>query len=163
MNRLTERDEHGNAAVIDVDSADLMFGLSGYQSRNVTDALDRLAAYEDTGLTPEEIAELQVTHRTERCEAADYDCAELGRYRRAEADGQLIVLPCKVGDTVYVLGCPCEPIEEWKILHPGISYEHLGVINHIPLGILRDSIGKTVFLTREEAEAALAKEAGIDG
>jgi len=42
--------------------------------------IDRLAAYEDTGLTPEEVAELA----------------------QAKTDGRCVVLPCKVGDKVFV-------------------------------------------------------------
>lgn len=42
-------------------------------------AIDRLAAYEDTDLTPEEVAELA----------------------QAKHDGRLVVLPCKVGTKVY--------------------------------------------------------------
>jgi hypothetical protein len=50
--------------------------------KNISDcgkAIDRLAAYEDTGLTPEEVAELA----------------------KAKADGRLMVLPCKVGDYLW--------------------------------------------------------------
>ena len=43
------------------------------------DAIMKLADYEDTGLTPER-------------------CSELAR---ADGEGRLVVLPCKVGDTVY--------------------------------------------------------------
>lgn len=54
--------------------------------------IDRLAAYEDTGLEPEEIKELLTAHRTEMCESSGYDCVELGRYRKAEQEGRLVVL-----------------------------------------------------------------------
>lgn len=50
MDRLTERDEFGNADIIGVDSQDLTEALDFDQLNLVTEALNRLAAYEDTGL-----------------------------------------------------------------------------------------------------------------
>ncbi len=55
MEKLTERDEYGNADIVGVDSAELQFNLEFDEFNKVTDALNRLAAYEDTGLTPEKI------------------------------------------------------------------------------------------------------------
>ena len=46
-NRLTERDEYGNADIIGVDSADLQLNLEFDQLNLVTDALNKLADYED--------------------------------------------------------------------------------------------------------------------
>ena len=64
MERLTERDEYGNADIIALSDmmpeiyAELSFG----EANSLTDALNRLAAYEDTGLTPEKITELKSTY-----------------------------------------------------------------------------------------------------
>ena len=62
--------------------------------------------------------------------------------KTAEEEGRLVVLPCKAGTRVYEIyqfcGCGAWEIEEHKI-----KLEDL------------DKIGKTVFLTREEAEKAL--------
>ena len=55
MKRLTSRDEYGNANIIGVDSEDLQLNLKFDEFNRVTDALNRLAAYEDTGMEPEEI------------------------------------------------------------------------------------------------------------
>ena len=55
MNRLTERDEYGNADIIGVDSEDLQLNLDFEGFNRVTEALNRLAAYEDSGLEPEEV------------------------------------------------------------------------------------------------------------
>lgn len=73
------------------------------------DAADRLAAYEDTGLEPEEIQVLCFMDR--RAKMANLlrleEYQELGSIEhlrelvQAEQDGRLVVLPCKVGDTVY--------------------------------------------------------------
>lgn len=70
----------------------------------------------------------------------------------------VIVLPCKVGDTVWDISKG--RVIELKIMHIEV-YE-----NGIVLQYGRDEcevfptrfIGKTVFLTREEAEAALKEE-----
>jgi hypothetical protein len=55
MKRLTERDEYGNADIIGVDSEELQLNLEFKEFNLVTDALNKLAAYEDIGLTPGEI------------------------------------------------------------------------------------------------------------
>lgn len=55
MNRLTERDEYGNADIIGVDSEDLQLNLDFEGFNRVTEALNRLAAYEDTEIEPEEV------------------------------------------------------------------------------------------------------------
>ena len=57
MKRLTERDEYGNADIIGV-GAELQLDLAFEEMNRVTKALNRLAAYEETGFTPEEIKEL---------------------------------------------------------------------------------------------------------
>lgn len=74
---------------------------------------------------------------------------------------RFVELPCKVGDTVYVI----EDIAgEWKIIKDhietiGIGYYADGVSLYQFDGIKIDGyfedFGKTVFLTREEAEQAL--------
>lgn len=47
MKRLTERDEFGNADIIGVDSMDLQCNLSYEEFNKVTNALNKLAEYED--------------------------------------------------------------------------------------------------------------------
>lgn len=99
----------------------------------------RLAAYEDTGLEPEEIE-----HRlkNERHWATIW---------MAEADGRLIILPCKVGDTVYRI------CHEYKKGNPFIRAVTFNQNNFWRI-VFGGEFGKTVFLTREEAKAALRKE-----
>ena len=57
MERLTERDEYGNADIVGVDSGELQLNLEFEEFNLVTGALNRLAEYEDTGMTPDEIKE----------------------------------------------------------------------------------------------------------
>lgn len=47
MERLTERDEFGNADIIGVDSMDLQQNLGFEEFNKVTDALNKLAEYEE--------------------------------------------------------------------------------------------------------------------
>ena len=76
------------------------------------------------------------------CEEIDAVYRKLKEYEDLEEQGRLIKLPCKVGDGVYyILGIPNKTpcvIDKCKI--------ELSDIN---------KIGKTLFLTREEAEAKL--------
>ncbi len=131
-------------------------------------AWSRLAAYEDTRLTPEEIEMDHEAAETLRqlCRGCDLDRLE----DLAEADraGRLEVLPCKVGDRLYevtgrktisVYKVRAIRVElfgmfiEWDIVE-GFVWQSLA-------GVSAGEIGKTVFLTCEEAEKAL--EAMKDG
>lgn len=89
---------------------------------------------------------------------------ELKKYQEADKDGRLVVLPCKVGDVVYgfhngqtILPMVAKWVETsadgWTI---AVQYTPMA-----PKFYLFSDFGKTVFLTREEAEKAL--EALKDG
>lgn len=67
MKRLTERDEYGNADIINVNSIDLQSNLEINEFNKVTNALNKLADYEDLELTPEQIKEMDKLY-TEKCE-----------------------------------------------------------------------------------------------
>lgn len=108
--------------------------------------VDRLAAYEDTGLTPGEIKSMQEKHFN-GLEMAKLHSAlmELKKYQEADKEGRVVVLPCKVGDTAYRL----QYIEET----PGRYV--VGVTEmKFSLEWVAD-VGKTIFATRKEAELAL--------
>lgn len=132
----------------------------------------RLGAYEDTRLTPElvqEIAELAIWIHKNGLE-------KIKKWIKADKDGRLVMLPCKVGDTVWAVsgkiikceieetylcdGADCKrcPFNNWTQDCSGECYCDCEYGN----GSFKDSdIGKTIFLTREEAESAL--EAKRDG
>lgn len=89
---------------------------------------------------------------------------KLAAYEDAEEQGLLLRLPCKVGDTVYAFLSTCNYFTECQInkieLKPtlyGNTCYFLEPIGH--RGCLyrcfEDDFGKTVFLTKEEAEAKL--------
>lgn len=74
---------------------------------------------------------------------------KLCRYEDAEEQGLLVRLPCKVGSHVWRV---------WEVdgRKPEITEHYMSDLLHIVQWL--NKFGKTVFLTREEAEAALAKE-----
>lgn len=77
---------------------------------------------------------------------------------QAEKDGRLVVLPCKKGDTLWSFyNYPASGI--CKIAVTAVStLDGITVINTDNYGVIPEKdIGKTVFPTREEAEAALKK------
>lgn len=83
--------------------------------------------------------------------------ARLRELAEADKDGRVEVLPCKVGDTVYwVHGAV---ITECKVYRVQKNRKGLYIClkSNVSHGAFRAdlSIGKTVFLTREEVEKAL--------
>lgn len=137
----------------------------------VREMMDRLAAYEDTGLTPEEAKRMSNILMDV---GIDYNCSweyvknwllddRLRELAEADKDGRLVVLPCRIGATAYIL------IQDSAIFYPEtngwyIVEETIDAITQdgFYLGTAEDgdfrpndAIGKTVFLTREEAEKAL--------
>jgi hypothetical protein len=131
---------------------------------------ERLAAYEDIAMTPEEIGDaldrfesilsyctnnrMSKTNYTVEAmlaeieDAFEENCARYCDLRQAKAEGRLVVLPCKVGDKVFQYDNGGR-IYESKVTRlifvtPSIAFDERAV-------------GKTVFLTREEAETAAKK------
>lgn len=108
-------------------------------------------------------------------EEGNEDCSEcainkcfnkLGKYEDLEGQGKLPRLPCAVGDVVYT-NCS---MQGWyfsqkkrpysaKVIFIGINgvdnYINVDFANGHMLQFKFSDFGKTVFLTREEAEAAL--------
>lgn len=71
-------------------------------------------------------------------------CAE---YEDLAEQGKMLILPCKVGDTVYAI----HGISESRNLIYDFKIDAL----HLTLNAINGGFGKTIFLTREEAEAAI--------
>ena len=112
------------------------------------DLYGRLKAYED-------IAEL--------CGGFD----RLRELAEADKDGRVLILPCKVGETVYFVNA--KQILEFAVVgfavdETGISWVHSEHVDKIGNTNVRtfspDRFGKNTFLTREEAEKALQEMEG---
>ncbi len=160
MERLTSRNED----CVSVNG----HGLYHLTMTEVVQMADRLAAYEDTGLTPKEVTALG--------ELFDYALKEsktlteqltllkhIRELAEADKDGRVVVLPCKVGDVVYgfhgektILPMVAKWIETntdgWCI---AVQYTPMA-----PRFYRFSDFDKTVFLTREEAEKALQEMEG---
>ena len=130
---------------------------------------ERLKAYEDTGLTPERCAEFARADAEGRFivmrDAEQDGVARLRELAVADKDGRVIVLPCKVGEPAYwvhngvITDCRINRIQANR---KGVYLCLKSIKAH---GAFRvdTCLGKTVFLTREEAEKALAELEGKDG
>lgn len=78
----------------------------------------------------------------------------------ANAEGRLLILPCKVGDVLHRI-YSMNHIEEDRVIGFHVSASGVWYWDENYRETPIEKIGKTVFLTREEAEAALT--GGADG
>ena len=105
---------------------------------------------------------------------------KLAEYETAEEDGRLVALPCKVGDTVWVITHPFNVFDDFdfyeeaqdEIYESYISsitfYENSNQYRiyaketkqFIKAYFMESDFGKTVFFTRGEAEKALKEMEG---
>lgn len=137
---------------------------NGYPRNIPEERFLRLAAYEDTRLTPEKVDKL-TKDWTDLCTIVG-ECGGISRVRElaeADKDGRLVVRPYRLGAEVYIL------LEDCAMFYPETNGWYIGkeTIDAITpdgfyLGDPADDcftpdseIGKAVFLTSEEAEAAL--------
>ena len=75
----------------------------------------------------------------------------------------VIVPPCKIGDTVYYPVFEIDKVLLYKVISIKLNSKGLYVVceNHLSKSQMTHratQIGKTIFLTKEEAERALAEE-----
>ena len=131
---------------------------------------NRLAEYEDTGLTPEEVKEMAENSESRLLvwfeNKYGFSAGTLMDMCEAKQQGRLIVLPCKVGDAVWIKGDKFQAeIEQIRITDDGIyfdyteydrGYEETEVWDEGTFGIT--DIGKFVFLAREFADEALNEQ-----
>lgn len=128
--------------------------------------VERLAAYEDTGLEPREVSAI-VKERSDLCTVIG-ECGGIDRLRElaeADKDGRMVVLPVKpvltpiISSMVYIIDDG--DIYEDALYEADVGMSESGKTN-VVYTTLSDQmifeqadIGKTVFLTREEAEKVL--------
>ena len=123
---------------------------------------DELKDYRETGLTPEEVTALQASNQELKKEALPI--------LQAKVQDRQVILPCGLGETVYANFAirgdylrekdkpyPCE------VVFIGLSKEpflHIQFKNGRVFPVKFCEVGKTVFTTREAAEAALKEQEG---
>ena len=145
--------------------------FSGVQYQ--ADFVDRLAAYEDTGLYPESVEELKLSMMGKAIsEITEFEGLPIDRIRElaeADKDGRVVVLPCKVGDTVWIVVAVRKlysaKVRTFFCGNPsavrGRDLDgHIHMIRTTECDIPMQEFGKTVFLSREEAEKALREMEG---
>lgn len=130
MKRLTMKDENGY--YLKDKSATITWNSLIGENRYRGEAIDRLADIEDIL-------------------GDEYDLDRLRELAQADREGRCVVLPCKIGDTVYSIRHERVPDDDYRMsfhIEMRIVSQKFGLIH-------ADCIGKSVFLTRAEAEAAL--------
>lgn len=86
-----------------------------------------------------------------------YDINRLRELAAADRDGRVVVLPCKVGDRLYYVRDG--KVKSCRIGRIGAEYTMDDGVGWADCWWTHDyNIGKTVFLTRVEAEAALKEQ-----
>lgn len=148
----------------DVRATEHVIGLL-YQAAWVCAELrEHLKQFEDTKRTPEQIEELEAAIMGKAvAQITEFEGMPIDRMRElaeADSDGRVVIQPCKIGDKLYRV-------------FAGEIFEHrVGRMKYFAIQgkwdietypfcpCVESSIGKTVFLTREEAEKALAEMEG---
>lgn len=110
---------------------------------------ERLKAYEDAGLSPQACAEAREIEET--LSGCDYSISRMVELMKADVEGRVLILPCKAGTPVWRIA--------WTFAtYPDKSEQYVRndtfFLSDLP------AFGKTVFLTREEAEKALQEMEG---
>ena len=152
MERLTYRDKDGFP---------MMKKRGGFKQEGV----ERLAAYEDTGIEPESVGALKLSMMGKAiAEIKEFNGLSVDRLRElaeADRDGRVVVPPCKAGDTVYEVTSR-KTISEYRVKAIRVELFRTFIEWDIVagFGVPVNEIGKTVFLAREEAEKALEMRNG---
>ena len=132
-----------------------------------TAVCERLAAYEDTGLMPEEVLPkdkadeiaLKLMRLADLESLCSYD--HLRELAEADKERRVVVLPCRQGDELWTYcNHPVKRVYSFTVSDVS-TLNGRAVLNTLGLGTIRpEDIGKTVFLSREEAEKALQEMEG---
>ena len=134
------------------------------------EAIKRLAAYEDSGMGPDAVEAMKTAMMgkaiAEIKELDDIPIDHLRELAQAEKEGRLVVLPCKVGDLVYIYsekrGIRTEKVRTLFLGHPSYRIEDrmMQMVRTETCDIPFSELGTRLFLTREEAKAALEVQEG---
>ena len=129
--------------------------------------MERLTKWEDGSITYNEKREFECGEYCDSCSQGAGNCKtienmikKLATYEDLEEQGLIVRLPCKVGDTVYV---PTRNfVSELRITMVSVNMHEAyfswmlnsGIYPNLD-GFSKSKLGKSVFLTREEAEKKL--------
>ena len=127
---------------------------------------ERLKQYEDTKRTPEQVEALEAAIMGKAvAQITEFESLPIERLRElavADQEGRVIVLPCEVGHAAYwvhngiITDCRINRIQvNRKGVFPCLKSKKSHGAFRVDV-----CVGKTVFLTREEAEKALAEMEG---
>lgn len=151
MERLTRRNEHGEDSFLVCNSKDgCGVNCAAYDPCRVEQmALDRLAAYEDTELSPEICSEYKMFEDEAISKNVTFN--HIVELMDSEAEGRLLILPCKMFDTVYMV------VEKRARVSSKSEFRFVkkSQMTWNNLHRVLEDFGKTVFLTEEEAVAAV--------
>ena len=124
---------------------------------------ERLKAYEDAGLSPQACTEAREIEET--LSGYDYSISRMVELMKADKDGRLVVLPVRpvltqsCASMLYIVDD--DEIYEDSLYEAVVGMSSSGRTNVIYTTLSdqmifgQEAIGRTVFLTREEAEKAL--------
>ena len=168
MKRLTGRTDIGDSlldeiAFINPDDAEGLYNLREIAQHGSDELLyeiaNRLAEYEDTRLEPEKIVFLKDVVDDAFSDKPEFT-EHIRELLRAEKDGRLVVLPCRVGDRIYrvVDDCTFPGDCGTKRMCKGCEYRNLFIEQtRFRLYLLTDDgkLRRGYYRTREEAEKAL--------
>ena len=167
MERLTVRSFDGSAHAKCVAYYDIIDKLAEYEDLeeqimkkfagciDIKTILDSFCAFYDMEETNEELAQCTLL--------TNEDVLKYRQWKDAEEQGLILRLPCKVGDTLWwvdAFGDLCSSAVNSMFVEQGIDGI---VIETWVCNVNGKEIGKTAFLTKEEAEAALARMEGENG
>lgn len=137
---------------------------NGYPRNIPEERFLRLAAYEDTGIEPEAVETVELAlaakHMVDLETLNNTPISRLVELAEADKDGRVLILPCKVGDTVWFKtyknnARDCIGVQPHEVTRISASIIVPGEI--VDIGVPVDQIGVRVFLSETEAVAADAK------
>ena len=136
-------------------------GVLEWNESSETAVCERPAAYEDIKAPFTENTMINLA-----AQALGVEPSRLRELAEADKDGRVVVQPCKVGQRVFALMDTDKHISECEVKRIGMG-NGIGFIVLEPIGargrgygVALNGFGKTVFLTREEAEKVLKERAG---
>lgn len=125
-------------------------------------AWGRLADYEDTHMMPADVTSMRMDMAIIAALFNGVDVDRMKGLTEADKNGRVMIAPCKIGDTLYRV-------------FAGEIFEHrVGSMKYFAIQgrwdietypfcpYVESSIGKTIFLTREEAENVLKEKKNVD-